>query len=572
MNVMTVPAKNAKALRQALNEKTAKSFGIAIGSLLALFILSYWTQHFFHRYNNGKRSSVTSALPRLSRRIRSCLSKRLFKQMSLGRVILYSIFWGINIIVSCTNVDLTMLVNVAKHQGWVALCNLAFVIFLSLKNTPLAILSASSYETLMPLHKAAGYTCIVASLVHAIVYLNAWAQANMLHEMLEPTQIAGIMGASAMVLIGISTFPYIRRQRYEVFYVVHAILSAFILIVVGLHRPNVSKRALIITLFAASLTFADRTIRLFKFACNFMGNHATLTALPNGGTRVTLRQSSKAAPGSHAFLWLPAIRLVETHPFTLVSTDPVEFVVHSRDGFTSELHQHAKTFSGKTMRCSLNAGYGTLPNFKTYNSILLIAGGSGASFTFAVALDLSRNPGPCPSDSITFVWVVRDQASLSWFHAELRELNLDPRFTIIIHISNKVESSTMITLPGYSEKASPVITEESSQTSLQIVAPGDPEKAIEIEQTATLKNAADPEKVRGYTVGEIPGSDIQTLPGRPDLPALMESLVDNCASTKRVIVGACGPEGLLEMVKSTESRCIRPDGPSFTLHTEGFGW
>lgn len=67
----------------------------------------------------------------------------------------------------------------------------------------------------MPLHKAAGYTCIVASLVHAIVYLNAWAKADTLHGMLEPTQVAGIMGGIALLLIGVSTVPYIRRQRYE---------------------------------------------------------------------------------------------------------------------------------------------------------------------------------------------------------------------------------------------------------------------------------------------------------------------------------------------------------------------
>ncbi|KFZ02558.1 hypothetical protein V500_00103 [Pseudogymnoascus sp. VKM F-4518 (FW-2643)] len=569
---MVASASKAKALRQALNEKTAKSFGIAIGSLIALFILCHWTQHFFHRYSNGHRSPVTTAVIRLSRRTRSFLSKRVFKQISLGRLLLYTLFWGINIILSCTNVDLTKLVNVAKHQGWVALCNLAFVIFLSLKNTPLAILSASSYETLMPLHKAAGYTCIVASLVHAIVYLKAWAQSDTLHAMLEPEQIAGIMAGIALLLIGVSTLPYIRRQRYELFYVIHVILSAFILIVVGLHRPDFGGRAIIITLFAASLSFMDRAIRFFKFSCNFMGNHAALTALPNGATRVTLRQSSKATPGSHAFLWLPAIRFAETHPFTLVSSDPAEFVVNSCDGFTSALHQHAKDFPGKTLRCSLNTGYGTLPDFKTYDSVLLIAGGSGASFTFAVALDLSRNPGPCPSSSITFVWVVRDQASLSWFHAELCELRLDPRIEIMIHVTNNVESSTVVSLSGYPEKNSPITTEESSQTSLAITTLSDMEKAFEPEQTSISEKPIDLEKAPAYDHVEAAGSDIETLPGRPSIPALMESLVDNGDSMKRVIVGACGPEGLLEAVKSTESRCIRPDGPSFTLHTEGFGW
>ncbi|OBT53881.1 hypothetical protein VE04_06250 [Pseudogymnoascus sp. 24MN13] len=515
---MVAPKVNAKALRQALNEKTAKSFGIAIGAFIALFIFNHWARYLFYRYSNGSRSSATAAESQI---------------FPFQEVLQTDIAWT------------------------VALCNLAFVIFLSLKNTPLAILSATSYETLMPLHKAAGYTCIVASLVHAIVYLEAWAQADSLNDMLEPTQIAGIMGGIALLLIGVLALPYIRRQRYELFYAIHVTLSALILVVVALHRPNFSQHAIIITLFAASLSFMDRAIRIFKFSCNFM---------------VTLRQSSKATPGSHTFLWLPAIRLAETHPFTLVSSDPAEFVVFSRNGFTSALHRYAKEFPNKTLRCSLNTGYGKLPAFKTYDSILLIAGGSGASFTFAVALDLSRNPAPCPSGSITFVWVIRDKASISWFHAELRELLLNPRIKVMIHITNNVESSTLVSLSGYSDKDTSPTTEESSQTSLPIMAHGDPENAIELEQTAKSEKPADPEKAMGYAVGEASSSTIATFPGRPNIPALMESLVDNEDSMKRVIVGACGPEGLLETVKDTASRCIRPDGPSFTLHTEGFGW
>lgn len=123
-------------------------------------------------------------------------------------------------------------------------------------------------------------------------------------------------------------------------------------------------------------------------------------------------------------------------------------------------------------------------------------------------------------------------------------------------------------MSGYPEKNSPITTEESSQTSLAITTLSDMEKAFELEQTPISEKTIDPEKAPAYDVVEAPGSDIEALPGRPSIPALMESFVDNGDPMKRVIVGACGPEGLLEAVKSTESRCIRPDGPSFTLHTE----
>lgn len=136
----------------------------------------------------------------------------------------------------------------------------------------------------------------------------------------------------------------------------------------------------------------------------------------------------------------------------------------------------------------------------------------------------------------------------------------------MIHITNNVDSSTVVSLSGSFEKDSPATT-ESSRTSLPIMSV-DPEKAIELEQTTMSENHVEPKKAMAYAVEDISGSAIVALPGRPSIPALMESLVDNCDPRKRVIVGACGPEGLLETVKSTESRCIRPDGPSFTLHTE----
>lgn len=138
----------------------------------------------------------------------------------------------------------------------------------------------------------------------------------------------------------------------------------------------------------------------------------------------------------------------------------------------------------------------------------------------------------------------------------------------MIHVTKNVDSSTVVSLSGYSEKDSPTATGESSRTSLPIMKSDDSDKAIELEKTAISEKQIDLEKAMACTVEEVNGSTIETLPGRPNISALMESLIDNCDPTKRAIVGACGPGGLLETVKSTESQCIRPEGPSFTLHTE----
>jgi hypothetical protein len=97
----------------------------------------------------------------------------------------------------------------------ISVANFVLLVFLALRNTPLAPLSGRSYEKLRPLHKTAGYTCIVTSVLHAIVYLSAWAQANELESMREKANIAGGIAGLAMVIIGFSTIGWLVRRYYE---------------------------------------------------------------------------------------------------------------------------------------------------------------------------------------------------------------------------------------------------------------------------------------------------------------------------------------------------------------------
>lgn len=123
-----------------------------------------------------------------------------------------------------------------------------------------------------------------------------------------------------------------------------------------------------------------------------------------------LRKSScRAVAGSHAFLWVPAIRATETHPFTIVSTKPLEFMVAAYDGFTSDLHAYALKNPGKSLKASIDGPYGNVPNFADFTKVVFIAGGSGASFTFGVTVNLIHNLGDSQKTAIEFIWAVRDQ-------------------------------------------------------------------------------------------------------------------------------------------------------------------
>ena len=108
--------------------------------------------------------------------------------------------------------------------------------------------------------------------------------------------------------------------------------------------------------------------------------------------------------------------MIESHPFTIVSATEtsLELVIAAYDGFTDDLHQYALKNPGAVLRASVDGPYGATPNFvKTADKVILIAGGSGASFTFGVALDMIKKLSESSQTTIDFVWSVKDHCKCS---------------------------------------------------------------------------------------------------------------------------------------------------------------
>lgn len=222
----------------------------------------------------------------------------------------------------------------------------------------------------------------------------------------------------------------------------------------GLHRPDLATVAPIITIIAASLWGLDRLYRSVHTSTYFLGNYATLTPLHDGTTKVTLhRPLPRARPGSHAFLWIPGVRLLERHPFTLISRSPhVEFLVKGRDGFTRALH-NAACLQEQTpnrpprFRVSIEGPYGNPPDLSSsgggYEKLLLVAGGSGVTFSLGLALAWAQQRRtPRQKGWLEFVWVVREPECFGWCEAELAELLAYPRVAVHLYVSGSSSSSS----------------------------------------------------------------------------------------------------------------------------------
>ena len=226
----------------------------------------------------------------------------------------------------------------------------------------------------------------------------------------------GIVAGLSMLTI-LTTALFLKNICYEAFYIVHIIMFMLILIGVGMHRPDLSDKTVYMIIFTASIWAADRLFRASRMVMIALGNRATITPLGQNGIHISMwRTPWRAVPGSHVFLWIPRIRSFEAHPFTIVSTNPLELVVSAQDGFTRDLLSYATTNPGATLRASCDGPYGTLPDFSKYDKVVLIAGGSGASFAFGVALHLIHQMEASGRNSkINFTWVIREHGTFAPF-------------------------------------------------------------------------------------------------------------------------------------------------------------
>ncbi|KAI1325437.1 ferric reductase NAD binding domain-containing protein [Xylariaceae sp. FL0255] len=269
----------------------------------------------------------------------------------------------------------------------------------------------------------------------------------------------------------------------------------------------------------------------------------------------------------HCYIWLPQIRTFQTHPFTIVSTEPLEVVVNSRDGFTKALNQYAASNPGASLRASVEGPYGTIPDPMSFDKVVLIAGGSGATFAFGMAIHMAESMIEQSNKQIELIWASRGQENLTWFTRQLNHLashHHASKISIQLYLTRAVKMSA-----------------NSSVTQAPILTDNEESFAIDLELSSRITSEKSQEKIQAMetsrNVGYLENSDSVPLrtpftPGRPDIQALIEKAVSSTPKDQRILIAACGPQGLLGAVRNAASSCIDIDGPAIELHCEEFGW
>ncbi|KAF3917663.1 hypothetical protein AA313_de0208167 [Arthrobotrys entomopaga] len=326
------------------------------------------------------------------------------------------------------------LIQLARKAGWFSIVNGTLLIFLAMKNTPLAYLTGFSYEKLNVFHRWVAITALVQGAVHTIAVAVGLSR-------LIPSQVGFLLVAAnvwgiitlALWMIILASFYLLKVIRYEVFYISHLVLFplTFIACILHNHHSYGPIGAAFILYFIDRLIRYNRVYWHNRYADKLKAQ-VSLTA--DGMTIVKVpRGNLMWRPGTHAFLCMPGIRYFESHPFSICSVGDdidteggkktVDFIIKPEDGFTRELWESRKLSEGKTdtreLRAIIDGPYGALPNFNDFQNLLLYASGSGITFTLPIALSAVRK---ARVRHLEFIWSTKKSMSYDNIRPQLEEL------------------------------------------------------------------------------------------------------------------------------------------------------
>ncbi|KAI9801891.1 MAG: hypothetical protein M1833_002205 [Piccolia ochrophora] len=422
-------------LLQDRNELNTVIFYSYVAFVFFSFLVTRLLRHLYLRNRHLRKE--TRLLARPSRLFRQwCIRKAFYPFATRGHMLVIVGYLIINVAVCSWRVrDMLQRIQLARRTGWMSAINFSLVILLSMKNTPLSKLTGFSYEHLNVFHRWVAMTALIQGGVHtiAIALGTAGLVPSQTHILIEWENIMGIVAFACWAIMMVS-FPLLRKHAYEWFYVLHMILFPAVTVSLFLHN----KYCRVPVLVALGLYGADRLIRSDRYLWH--NRHArqlkaTLTATEDGSTLVSVpRGHFHWRSGSHAFLNIPRLRYFQSHPFTIASVgddaskigekNNVEFLIKPKNGFTKALYEEAKKSElrrgfTKDVTAYIDGPYGSVANFGSFDRVVLIAAGSGVTFTLPIALSLVRQD---KVKSVDFIWSVRNENAIKAIEKQLWEI------------------------------------------------------------------------------------------------------------------------------------------------------
>ena len=439
-----------------------------------------------------------------------------------------------------------------------------------------------SFERAIKWHRFVARMAVLSMLIHALLLINLAGLSVLFHTTPLPAGIAAIYGTLAggcMLLMSLTAFEPVRRRVFELFWYVHIPLFVSTVVFAALH--SVYARYYLIG--PVALYAVDWLLRFSNTARSVaVVESAVLTDAAESWRvgRLTLTAAMKPKAGQYVFLNLPAVSLLQWHPFS-VSSLPEQttdgngstFTVHMLDMGASTFTNAAcdlissSAYANQPIQVRLDGPFGSFSIPHTdYPTLLLVAGGIGFTPMASLLGELLSTDRVC---RVFVVWTNRHSDYFySLFPELLSQLQRDTRFSLHLFDTGS-RGAARVVKSGMEDSL-------LARDSLQLPE----EKHQHIDSLSTGSNSSF--MSNGVSLGQ-PHLNLEVSSGRPHLPALFsrvarehQSLEDKrrgrmAASGGVVLLGSagvgvlcCGPSALLVDVESESMRF------GFHLHKETF--
>lgn len=441
--------------------------------------------------------------------------------------------------------------------------------------SPLQILTRSSHEQLNGVHQVLGRVITGFFVLHAIFYLNVFYQKGILLDRLQNSRVVilGVISISLFAIVGSTALGWVRKWSYRLFYATHVILAVAVLPLLYFHVHHIRIfiwETLAIFILHAVLRYAAIRIHdgqismvpetnLVRVEIPFPGSASVSTWSP--GQHVYLRIPHHQSTASTALSQFKETIGLRTNPFTVASIPQLDgklvLIARSLKGNTKDLAELAHSLSlgsapeAAPLQLKLDGPYGAsswLPDFAEYDSILLVAGGVGATFTVplwrSICMTRGRD-GRSLVNKVRFVWAVQRLAETRWMFPSA-EAN-----SILPHAGRDVE---IYVTRGHGGDVS------ADTSHVRNKADGDPGEEIEMSEREHLMES------RNDDGAETPGLNVQY--GRPRLDAIVSECFAVAGS--RVAVLACGPNDMTVELRKNIGKWVKRGRDAF-WHAEAFG-
>jgi NAD(P)H-flavin reductase len=499
--------------------------------------------------------------------------------------------------------DLLEWEDIAYRAGFIAMCQIPLVVLLAGKNNIIGSLTGVGYERLNWLHRWVARSLLLTVVIHVWFWLTEWLKYEYVQIKIQSDDITqkGFIAGGILIWLIISSAAPIRGLSYEVFVVQHVISWLAFLVTLYTHVPPENQIWIWLPLafwaldrFMRAVLLIYNNLSLFhKDKSGFLACRASFEFLDENHTRITIANPPVTwEAGQHMFLACHSIAPLSSHPFTIASLPSdgrIEFVVCAKRGATRKFLAYASKLNSelptsispkKDRAVLLDGPYSSIRPLRQFDSLVLLAGSTGATFTVPLMRDVVQDWMNTKSDVtkgnvqtagvvtryIHFIWVVRKATSLKWFKEQLEKVRRDVESLQNGGIAVKVDISVYIT-------SDTGLAASTMQGEFDLSVDG----KTNLEDNTPLSERQLSNRPVSLSSEKLHSSAISVVPGRPNISNIVTDTAEKALGEMAVVV--CGPAGMVQDTRNAAAKISDDRGvhkgtgaQGIYVHAEAFGY